>query len=84
MHVKEPTTLLVKRAGRYPGVMEPHYKKIKMVGAALWLPRASGWPNPHFLSSFEDHKRIQIQIQKKIIRILLFQLFAFGFFFSLF
>ena len=53
MHVKEPTTLLVKRAGRYPGVVEAQYKKInrkKMVGAALWLPQASGWPNPHFLN----------------------------------
>ena len=39
-----------------------------MVGAALWLPRASGWPNPHFLSSFEDHKRIQIQIQMIMTR----------------
>ena len=37
-----------------------------MVGAALWLPRASGWPNPHFLSSSEDHKCIQIQIQIQI------------------
>ena len=37
-----------------------------MVGAALWLPRASGWPNPHFLSSSVDHKCIQIQIQIQI------------------